>query len=375
MRTLKYLIQKEFKQIIRDRTMPLLITLYPLMTMILFPWAINFEVKNIKVNVIDYSKGAYSQRIISKIDASKYFILKEVSPSYKSSMDDFKKGDCNIIIEIPADFDKNLIKNKNAQLMISVNSVDGTQGLLGNNYLVRILNNFSNEIRKEKGLLELNTNKINPHIDITTNYSYNPDLNYKTYMIPAFFVLLVTLIVGMLPTLNIVGEKEKGTIRQINVTPINRYTFILGKLIPHWIIGFIILFISMVIGWLMYGLFPAGSIFAIFIASTIFIIGISGMGIIVSNYSSTLQQAVFTFLFFILVIILLSGLFSSIDGMPVWAKVIAFSNPLTYYIDIMRRVYLVGSSTLDVLPAIGILGLFCILLNAWAFLSYKKVSD
>lgn len=370
MSVLKFLIEKEFKQIKRNAIIPKMILGYPLMVLLLFPWAISFEIKNIKIDIVDHSKSVYSQRLINKISASQYFILNDVPLNYQSAFTNMEEGKADIILEIPSTFDVNLVKSKSADVRVSANAVNSTQGLLGNSYLTQIVSDFSQEMMAE--LSPSLAQAHSPRVEIVPDYRYNKELDYKTFMLPAFIALMITLICGILPSLNIVLEKETGTIQQINATPVSKLYFILAKLIPYWIIGFIILTISFLLVWVVYGLTPLGGFLSLYFASLIFIIGIAGLGIIVSNYSETLQQAMFLVMFFILIIILLSGMFTPISTMPVWAQTIAYANPLTYYIQIMRLVYLKGSTFIDIMQPILILVGFAVALNTWAVLSYKK---
>ena len=372
MGTLKFLIEKEFKQTLRNSIIPKLIVGYPIMVMLIFPWAINFEVKNIKVSVVDHNNSVYSQRLIQKVDASKYFIINNITSSYDEAMVDIEKTNADIILEIQPFFDKNIVKNKTADVMLSANSVDGTRGLLGNAYLSQILNDYSSELRSELAHTDMSPKHKMSAINIIPQYKFNENLDYKVFMIPAHMVMMVTLICGILPALNIVSEKENGTIQQINVTPISKYQFILAKLIPYWIIGFIILSIAFVVVGLLYGIWPAGGFFPLYISSLVFIVGISGLGLIISNYSETLQQAMFLAFFFILIIILLSGLFTPIASMPKWAQIVAYSNPLSYFMEIMRMVYLKGSSYRGIANPLLFLTAFAVGFNTWAVLSYRK---
>lgn len=370
MKIIPFLIEKEFKQIRRNAIIPKMILAYPVMVLLIFPWAINFEVKNIKIDIVDNCKSVYSQRLTNKIDASKYFILNDVPSSYEKAMDDIETGKAHIILEIPASFDKDLAKEQTAEVRVAANAVNSTQGLLGNSYITTIIQDFSNEMRTE--LAPQMMLAKTPTIEIVPNYKFNPKLDYKLFMLPAFIALIVTLICGILPALNIVIEKETGTIQQINTTPVRKFDFILAKLIPFWIIGVVILSISCLVAWIVYGLLPLGSFVTIYFAAIIYIIGISGLGIIVSNYSETLQQAMFLIMFFILIVILMSGLFSPVSAMPQWAQAIAYGNPLTYFIKILRLVYLKGSSLAEITKPLLTLLLFAFVLNLWAVLSYRK---
>jgi ABC-2 type transport system permease protein len=249
--------------------------------------------------------------------------------------------------------------------MISANSVNGMKGGLGSAYLSGIINDFAGELSAEQG------NNFQFSI-VHSQFKFNPRLNYKVFMIPALFVMLLTLLTGFLPALNIVGEKELGTTEQLNVTPMNKGIFILAKLIPYWIMGIVILSICMGLAALIYGLIPAGSLATIYLYAVIYILTVSGLGIVISNYSDTMQQAMFVMFFFVLIIILLSGLFTPISSMSRRVQAITTVNPLKYLMEVMRAVYLKGSSMKELIPQLFALCSFAVVFNAWAVLSYKK---
>ncbi|KAB5200913.1 ABC transporter permease, partial [Bacteroides thetaiotaomicron] len=201
---------------------------------------------------------------------------------------------------------------------------------------------------------------------------FNPNLNYKLYMIPALMGMLLTLICGFLPALNVVSEKEVGTIEQINVTPVPKFTFILAKLLPYWITGFIVLTLCFLLAWLLYGITPVGHFIVIYFLAILFVFVMSGFGLVISNYSATMQQSMFVMFFFMLILMLMSGLFTPVSSMPEWAQVITYFNPLKYFMEGMRMVYLKGSSLLELLSEIGVLFLFALGFNTWAVISYRK---
>ena len=376
MKSLKYLIEKEFKQMFRNPLIPRLIVLFPTMVLLVFPWAVSFEIKNIKIDVVDHSKSVYSRRLTDKIAASQYFILNDTPPDYQTAMMNMEQGETDMILEIPASFDKEMVKSRSTGVGVAVNAVNGTQGLLGSNYIMQIANEFSTDLRGELMHTMPAQSRASmmrmPQIEIIPQYKFNPALDYKNFMIPGFMVLLLTIICGILPALNIVMEKENGTIQQINVTPVSRIGFILAKLIPFWIVGLVVMIISVTVTYLIYGLWPAGSILAILFSAIVFIFSVSGLGIIISNYSENMQQASFLVMFFILILILLGGMFTPVSGMPSWARVIAAVNPFNYLTKTFRMLYLNGSTLADVSGNLLILGIIAAILNGWAVLSYKK---
>lgn len=371
---LKFLIEKEFKQILRNSFLPKMIFAMPLMMMLVFPWAANQEVKDVKLSIVDNDHSTYSERLIQKITSSGYFKLEDVSATNNEAMNSIESGKADILFEIQDDFERNINTEGAGHVMISANSVNGTKGSLGSSYLSSILTDFAGELREEYGgHAEAGLSEI-PSFSIMPQYKFNPHLDYKVFMVPALMVMLLTMLCGFLPALNIVGEKEAGTIEQINVTPVKKLMFVLAKLIPYWVIGFIVLIICMGLAALVYGIFPEGSLLTIFLFSTIYILVVSGMGLVISNYSDTMQQAMFVMFFFIMILLLMSGLFTPVTSMPEWAQTITAINPLKYFIQVMRLVYLKGSAFGEMIPQFFALCGFALALNSWAVLSYRKSS-
>jgi ABC-2 type transport system permease protein len=361
---LKYLIEKEFKQIFRNAFLPKIILIMPIVMLLVLPWAANQEIKNIGLSVVDNDRSLTSDRMIRKIVSSSYFRCTDTSASNDEALKSIESGRSDLILEIPSGFEKQLTQSGSAPVMLSANAVNGMKGNLGSSYLVSILNEFAGE-RSDQ-------HTARPPLRLTANYRFNPHLDYKAFMVPAIIVILLTILSGFLPALNIVSEKETGTIEQINVTPVGKFTFIFAKLIPYWIIGFLVLSIGFGIAALIYRLIPAGSLLTLYLYAGIYILVVSGLGLVISNYSDTMQQAMFVIFFFIMILILMSGLFTPIASMPAWAQAIAAADPLKYFMQVMRAVYLKGSTLADLLPQLGALCGFALFFNAWAVVSYRK---
>lgn len=214
-----------------------------------------------------------------------------------------------------------------------------------------------------------------PRVEITTSNWFNPYLNYRFFMVPGILVVLVTMVGAYMCALNIVKEKETGTIEQINVTPIKKYQFVLGKLLPFWVIGVFIFSIGlfMVARWV-YGIVPAGSLFLLYGYLSVYLVALLGLGLLISTFANTQQQAMSITFFFIMIFMLMSGLFTSIDSMPRWAYVIARCSPVTYFIEVVRMIVLKGSGFADIKNHFLIMAGFAVLLNGWAIINYKKTS-
>lgn len=366
---IKYLIEKEFRQIIRNSFLPKLIIMFPCMVILILPWAASMEIKNLNLCIIDNNQTSTSKRLIQKTISSGYFKLSGIASSYKAGMKEIEWGKADIILEIPSDFEQKIQKEGISEVLISANTVNGTNGSIGSSYISEIIQNFRNELIEEKF-----PSKSPTGIQIITQNRFNPHLNYKVFMIPALMVMLLTMLSGFLPALNIVEEKEKGTIEQINVTPVSKFNFILAKMIPYWIIGFLVLSICFLLAWLIYGLVPVGNLLTLYTFAIIYVLAVSGMGLVISNYSDTMQQAMFVMYFFIMILLLLSGLFTPINGMPEWAKIITIFNPLRYFIEVMRMVFLKGSNFIELKAQAFVLMGFAAFFYTWAIFSYKKKS-
>lgn len=367
---LRYLIEKEFKQTFRNNIIPKLLVGLPLMVIFVFPWAANQEITNINTIVVDKDHSSYSNRLVGKIAASDYFNLTGVSGSSEEALENVEREKADMILEIRPDFEKDLINRGVAEVMISANTVNIIKGGLGSTYMTGIVRDFAGEIRSEK--IQSTGKTAMPVIEVVTQSRFNPFMDYKMLMIPALMVVLMTLICGFLPALNIVNEKEMGTIEQINVTPVKKFTFILAKLIPYWTIGLFVFTFCLTLAALVYGLIPAGNVLTIYLSVFVYILAVSGLGIVVSNHSSTMQQALFVMFFFLIIFIMISGLFTPIASMPDWAQTFTFFNPLRYFIEIMRMVYLKGSHISHLTNQLTALLIFAIILNSWAILSYRK---
>lgn len=370
MRTLRFLLQKEFRQIFRDPEIIRIIFVMPLMQLLFLPLAADYEMKNIKLTVVDQDHSSYSQQLVSKITASGYFRLASYRDSYKLALKDVEQDRSDLILSIPDNFEKQLIKEDESSVFLAINAINGVKANLGGAYLRSIIQDFNSELRVK--WIQFPRFSPQPVIEVASSNWFNPLMNYKYFMVPGILVVLVTMVGSFLATLNIVKEKEIGTIEQINVTPIKKTHFILGKLIPFWVLGMVILSIGLLIARLVYGIIPLGSFSTIYIFAAIYLLSILGLGLLISSYTSTQQQAMLISFFMMMVFILLSGLYTSIDSMPPWAQFVTKLNPVTYFIEVMRMVVLKGSGLKDILPDIAVVLGFGVILNGWAILSYHK---
>lgn len=369
MRRFAYLLEKEFKHIFRDKFMPKLIFIVPIIQLVILPFAADFEIKNINICIIDRDSSTLSARLAQKMGASKYFTSSLFDGAFKNALEKIETETFDLILEIPKDFEKNFLNGK-AETLMTINAVNGIKGGLGASYANSVISDFAREIYSD-----IKPFKTSSRLEVRSENRFNENLNSKAFIVPGLMVFLFSLIGGILSSLNIVSEKEAGTMEQMNVAPISKATFIASKILPVWLIGLAILTIGIFIAYFLYGLFPLGSFFVIYSYAAIYLTAFTAFGLIVSNVSSTAQQAILTFLFFIMIFLLMSGLFTPISSMPNWAQYLTYLNPVRYFVETMRGVYLRGAGFAEVQIQFYAILIFAVVLNAYAIISFKRSSD
>ena len=376
MRVLRTLIIKELRQFRRNPFLPKLVVGFPLAIVLILPWIANMDVKGVSVGIVDADRSDVSRRITSHVEASEYLRLHDLYADYPSALADLEDGHIDAILEIPNGFGHSLHATPK-RLSIWANGVNAMKGSLGSQYLMQtVMRALPTGSAPAQPSFESSEN-VNCELSIVNsqfsivNY-YNPTMDYKHFMIPALMIMLMVMVGGFLPALNLVSEKELGTIEQINVTPVSRLTFTLSKLIPFWVICLLELALCMTLALLVYGLPVAGSVGAIFLAALLFIIIMSSIGVIIANLSDTMQQTMFLMLFIVLSFILLSGLMTPIESMPLWAQHFTHLLPPTYMVEIMRAVYLRGTTIVELSGSYLALAAFALIFATLASFTYRK---
>lgn len=357
MRTILIIIRKEFLQVFRNKFMIPLIFFMPVVQLLILANAATYEIRNIRFDVIDFDNTSFSRELVSKFTASQYFILNNANYSVDESENDFKRNKSKLIIYIPRDFERNLRASGKSEMQILINAEDGSAAGIINNYASSIIRQFNTDI-----ILRAEV-KYEPAAMININFSnwFNPELNYRNYMVPGILVILVTLIGAFLSGMNVVKEKEIGTIEQLNVTPIKKYQFVTGKLLPFWIIGLGELAFGLILSKLVFNIPMLGNPALIFMLASVYMIVILGIGLLISTVTETQQQAMFIAWFFLVLFILLGGVFTPVESMPDWAQKLAYFNPIARFNHAMRMIMLKGSGLKDVLSTF------------WFFLAYGTV--
>ena len=376
MKKLLFLLRKEFRQIRRNRFMIRAIIAVPILQMLIFVPAITFEIKRIDLAVIDNDRSQASRELVSKLTGSSFFVVTATPATVTEAESMLLSGDADIALVIPPDFSRGLAGVTTPRLQVLADAVNASTAQLSWSYITSVIRDFNREVIISTGMIPANMAAIRtgslPGISVSPRYWYNPKLNYKYYMLPGVLVILITAIGLMMTGLNLVREKESGTIEQINVTPIMKWQLIASRIIPFFIIGFFDLALGLGIGWLAFNIPFEGSLLLFFACAAIFLVAVLGLALFFSTMASTQQQFLFIAFFFVMVFILMSGIFTPTESMPLWAQQFNLVNPVAYLMRINRMVMLKGSGFSEIMRDMAMLTILALSYLSLAIRAYRK---
>ena len=374
MRTIYFLIQKEFLQIFRDRAMLFILTVVPIVQLLVLSYAATFELKEAEFHLVDFDRSQASRQLVQSFTATGYFRQEGSGLSVDEGMKDILSNRAKMVMVIPRAFEKKVLAGEATAVQFLISAVNGNTAGLIQSHSQAILRDFTGDIGTEIHVAASGktVQSATAAVELNTSNWYNPQLDYIIYMVPGIITILVTLICLLLSVLNIVREREIGTIEQINVTPIRKYQFISGKLVPTWLLSMGILTIALLVARYWFEVPFRGSLFLIYGTAGIYLLSIQGLGLLISSISHTQQQAMFINFFCVMIFLLMGGIFTPIESMPEWAQQLTLVNPLAWFGKIMRMVLLKGSGWTDIQEMVGILILMAMVLLPLAVMSYKK---
>ena len=377
MRTTLYLIRKEFLQIFRNKFISKAIFAVPIVQMLLLVPAVTFEIKNVNLCVVDMDLSAGSRSLVNRLEGSSFFRVNQHSFSLEEAENLLHRNRCDMILHIPSGFGRELVRDQCSRVMVTANAINASTAQLSWAYLNGVLRDYNAEIMTDRTGNAMVAGVIPetlPRISVTNRYWYNEMLNYNWFMLPGILGILVTAIGFLLAGLNLVREKEVGTIEQINVTPVKKVQFMAAKMVPFLLIGLVDLALGLAIGKLVFHIPFEGSLGLLFLGSAIFLVAVLGLALFISTFSSTQQQFMFVAFFFMIIFILMSGVFTPVESMPLWAQKINLANPLVYLMRINRMVMLKGSDFSDISGNICALVIIAVLFMGFAVWKYRKTT-
>jgi ABC-2 type transport system permease protein len=364
------LIKKEFLQVFRSPLLLSILIVAPMVQFLLFPFTADYEIKVLHIAFIDNDHSSVSRSIIQKFASSQYFI-NHGNPASKAAAEYMMQCDkIDFIIEFPKDLEKNLMSQQKSSIAITANAINSVKAGIGTGYIQSMLGEF---LQRENEYKDLSGN-TQSQLFTTNIYWYNEKMNYKNLIVPGILVILVTLIGAYVTALNIVREKEIGTIEQINVTPIKKWQFLLGKMIPFWILGMSEFLMGIGLMYLVFDITVQGSLPILLGITAIYLLVMLGLGFFISSVAENQLQAMFIVFFLFILFVLLSGLFTPTEGMPHWAAYINYFNPMSFYMDVIKMMVLKGSTIHDLRIQVIALACMAIILNSAALFFYKENS-
>jgi len=340
----------------------------PLVQFMLFPFTADYEIKTLNIAFIDHDRSSITKEMQNKFAFSRYFIHHGLLETKNEAEQQMLKDEIDILIEFPSDFEKNMMNFEPATIAITANAINSVKAGIGVGYVQTVLGEFYEDKAKESGSVATVSAKL-----LSTNiFWYNEQMNYKNLIVPGILVILVTLIGAYVTALNIVREKEIGTIEQINVSPIYKWQFLVGKMIPFWVLGMAEFLLGIFLMKIVFGISVQGSLPVLIAVTSIYLLVMLGLGFFISSMSSNQLQAMFIVFFLFIVFVLLSGLFTPIEGMPQWAVYINYLNPMSYYMEVIKLIVLKGSGIEEIKMQISVLSGMAVVINAAALISYRE---
>ena len=371
MRTVFFLVRKEFLQIFRDRTTVFQIFMIPVVQLLVLANAATFDVKRVAMLVVDEDRTTVSTGLVQRFQAGRQFRVIRDEASAADVNQALLDGEVTAVLHIPRRFEEDLVRRGRAPVQLVLNAEEGATAGIVQSYANAILAGYAAELDRTLPTGRSTVPRVAP-LDLRTRRWYNPTRNYKYWMVPALLVSLTTIIGLLLTAQNITRENELGTLEQLNVTPMTKVQFIAAKLIPFWILSMVIFTIGLVIGKLVFGIPMLGNLLLVYLAAAVYLIVVLGIGLAISTVTRTQQQAMFVAFFVILIFLLMSGLFTPVDSMPEWAQRAAEANPVKHFVSIMRAVLMRGAGLETVGRPIAGLGLAGVVVLTLAVARYRK---
>ncbi len=376
------LARAEVLHVTRDRASLVQVILLPLIQLLLLSNVATFEIKRSPVYVVDFDHTSTSRGVASRLGSSGFFDVVGQSGSPDSANDAMLGGRATLVVTIPHDFERSLVRTGTAPIGLDVNAEKGSAAGIVQSYASQILSDYSHELSAE---IHPNVGTISdgppdeqapragvPRIETRIQSRYNPTLNYKHYMVPGILVALVTMIGTLLTAQNIAREREMGTLEQLNVTPITRAEFITAKLLPFWVLALVDLALGLLVGHLVFGVPIRGSVVLLLASAGVYLIVALAIGLLISTGVETQQQAMFVSFFILMIYLLMSGLLTPIDSMPHWVQVLSELNPVRHFVSISRAVLVKGAGLADIARPLAILAVYGVAVLGLAIRLYHK---
>jgi ABC-2 type transport system permease protein len=368
---IRELVRKEFIQLFGDKRNRKMFILFPFIQMFIFGYVVNYDITNIRVAVLDYSKTTESRKLADSFTGSDIFHVTYNVADERQMAELLLRQKVDMGIKIGYDFASIIRKGQTASVQILVDGSMSNMASMRVAYTESVLDKFNREELRALYPMNMSYGKVDARIRTW----YNPNLNSQYFFVPGIVAVLIMVTAFILTSIAIIREKEDGTMEQLIVTPLKSYEFIIGKTIPYVIIALAQMLAVIVVAIYWFEIPLQGSILLLFLATCLFLLSTLGIGLFISTISSTKQHAMMTSFFFILPFFMLSGFVFPIANMPVVVQWLTYLNPLRFFLVILRVIFLKGVG-FDVLwPQYLALTILGIIVFAGAISRFKKRLD
>ncbi|MCP4634829.1 MAG: ABC transporter permease [candidate division Zixibacteria bacterium] len=373
MKIILHLLKKEFLQFRRDKRMFAISFIAPVFQLIMLGYAANLDVSNMPTVVYNNDNSQISRELVNEFSNSGYFEIVRQLDRYSDINETIDNGTASIAIVIPIGFGNDIKAGKTAALQVISDGSDANSATIGLNYISMIVADYSSDIlfdsfKRAKG----QTIKL-PLIKPEVRIWYNPALKSRNFMVPGVLAMLLMVVTMILTSLAIVKEREIGTMEQLIVTPIKPFQLILGKVLPFSIIGFIDILLVIMVAVFWFGIPVKGNAFLLLVLSVIFLMTTLGLGMLISTFSRTQQQAMMSAIFFIMMpMMFLSGFIFPIENMPRVIQYFSYLLPLRYFFVIIRGIFLKGAGIVELWDETAALIIFGIVILSLSIARFQK---
>ena len=373
---LKQIIIKEFIQTLRDKRTRFILIGPPIIQMMVFGYAANYEIRHVPTVVLDQDHSQESRELVSRFTSSPYFDVQRQLTNSRQLGDLIEQGDATAGLEIDAGFAAKLRSGQTAPLQVIVDATNSNTALIASGYITQIARDFAQEYQHNRIYrIAPQLVEVMPSVELATRPWYNPDLRSRWFFVPGIIGSLTLVLVVTLTAFAVVREREIGTLDQIMVTPIRPVEFILGKTLPFFLIGLFDVTLIAVVGSLWFEVPFRGHVWVLVTGAVLFLLCMLGVGLLISTVSATQQQAMVTSFFFIMPAITFSGFGFPISTMPRWMQDFSYLIPLRYFLVVIRGTYLKGVG-MDILwPQMAAMGALGVALLTAAVLRFHKALD
>ncbi len=361
---------KEFRQLSRDRLTLRMIVMVPLMQMIIFGYAINFDVKHLTMVVLDESRSFESRELVAKMQSSQYFDVIGGVASFGELRQALDTATASVALVIDADFGKDRRRGAPARALLIVNASDSTTA----NQAMSVAAGIANSVSIQSLAVRARWQHRELPVDLRVRPWYNPNLRTANFIIPGLLAIILTFTLISFTAASIVRERELGTLEQLQVTPITRTQLIVGKIIPFLVIGYVQLTLVVVVMLFLFNIPIVGSLVALYLLSGIFIASVLGLGTFISTVAQTQMQATQMSFFILLPFVFLSGYVFPIGGMPAVFQWLTYLIPAKYFLEIVRGIVLRGAGMAELWQPIAWLSFYMVIIIALAIVRFKKTA-